>query len=99
MQNFNIVNIISSIIEHQSVIAVVIFFAYLYLNKDIKIIRRDLSNHVTGTEMKIEKIDSKLDKKFDKVEGKIDQLRTDIFNISQHKNIPVQKQPVSPKDS
>ena len=67
------------------VIIIVVVFAYLLLNKDLQIIDKHLTNHVTGTEKKIERLETKIDSninqlrvdmnaKFDKVDSSFDSL-------------------------
>ena len=70
------------------ILSVLIGFVFFYLRKDIQVIKEHLTNHVTGTERKIEKIDSKIDQlridmydKFDKVDDKFDKVNDKFDKI------------------
>ena len=42
------------------------------IKKDMSHIKKDLNNHITDTNKKIDKLDTKIDSKFDKLDTKID---------------------------
>ena len=57
-------------------------FAFLWLNRELKIIqnqelrviKESLTNHITGTDKKIDKLDTKIDKLGERLDTKIDKL-------------------------
>ena len=73
-----ITNIITNFIENQSLIILFIVFIYIYLNKDIKIIKKDLNNHVTGTEKKIEKLTENLNQLSKEINKDINRLKDNM---------------------
>ena len=66
--------------ENTALFLVLILFYILFrhkfelLSKDNKHIKETLSNHITDTNKKIEKVDSKIDKLDSKFDSKIDKL-------------------------
>ncbi len=55
-----------------------ILLVLVYLVVEIKYIRRDLNNHVTGTEKKIEKLESAIKEVFKELKDDMKELKGDM---------------------
>ena len=77
--------------ESFGLLFVVVLFGFSFLIYKIKEIENHLTNHVTGTERKIDKLDTKIGDLDRKLDMKIDKLDTKIGDLDRKLDMKIDK--------